>query len=102
MAFMRQTTRMALLGALIASSPAMAADQSGVNAATREVETGANRIGQGEIAEGAEQTAKGIGNTVVEGAKFTGEKFKEAGRAANRSPSFFDGVKSFFTTLFSN
>lgn len=65
-------------------------------------ESGAKLIGRGEIGKGAEETAKGIGYTRVEGAKFTGEKFKEAGKAAGDAPSFPDGVKSFFTRLFSN
>lgn len=39
---------------------------------------------------------------VAEGAKFTGAKFKEAGKAAGNAPSFPDGVKNFFTRLFTN
>src|SRR2546425_1225029 len=46
--------------------PAAAAD-SKVKAATKEVESGAKKVGQG-----VEETAKGIGKTVVEGAKSTG------------------------------
>ena len=53
--------------------PAAAADDSKVNAATRQVESGAKKIGQGKVGEGVEETAKGIGHTVVEGAPFTGE-----------------------------
>jgi hypothetical protein len=67
---------------LLAALPALAADESKVNAATQQVETGAKQVGQGEVGKGVEQTAKGVGNTVVEGAKFTGEKFKDAGKAA--------------------
>ena len=103
-------------------TPALAADTTKVDAATKQVETGAKKIGDGKIGEGIEETAKGIGNTVVEGAKFTGEKFKEAGKAAKppaKSPaeppakstwekvkdgadSFGASVKNFFTKLFSN
>lgn len=103
-------------------TPALAADTTKVDAATKQVETGAKKIGDGKIGEGVEETAKGIGNTVVEGAKFTGEKFKEAGKAAKppaKSPaeppakstwekvkdgadSFGVSVKNFFTKLFSN
>ncbi len=90
------------LTVLVTAIPARAADESGVKAATRQVETGAKTIGRGEIGKGFEGLARGIGGTVVEGAKFTGEKFKEAGRAAERAPSFPDGVKNFFTRLFSN
>jgi len=82
--------------------PTLAADESKVNAATHRVESGAKMIGHGDVGKGAVETAKGIGFTVVEGAKVTGEKFKEAGKAAGDSPSFPDGVKSFFTRLFTN
>jgi hypothetical protein len=91
-----------LSATLVATTPALAADESKVKAATQRVETGAKMIGRGEIGNGVEETAKGIGFTVVEGAKFTGEKFKEAGKAAGDAPSFLDGVKNFFTRLFSN
>ena len=103
-------------------TPALAADTTKVDAATKQVETGAKKIGDGKIGEGVEETAKGIGNTVVEGAKFTGEKFKEAAKAAKppaKSPaeppakstwekvkdgadSFGTSVKNFFSKLFSN
>ena len=95
-------------------TPAFAADESRVKAATGQVESGAKKIGSGQVGEGVEQTAKGIGKTVEEGAKFTGEKFKEAGRAAepeaksagrnvrDGAVSFGQSVKNFFTRLFSN
>lgn len=88
--------------ALVTTMPALAADESKVKAATQRVQTGAELIGRGEIGKGVEETAKGIGYTVVEGAKFTGEKLKEAGKAAGDAPSFPDGVKNFFTRLFTN
>jgi phosphoglycerate dehydrogenase-like enzyme len=92
-----------VLGALLATAtPALSADESKVDAATHRVETGAKMIGHGAIGKGVEETAKGIGFTVVEGAKFTGEKFKEAGKAAGNAPSFPESVKTFFTRLFSN
>src|SRR2546425_10679221 len=67
------------LAALIGwtAAPATAADESKVKSATREVETGAKKIGEGKLGTGVEETAKGIGHTVVEGAKFSGEKLKE-------------------------
>ena len=92
--------------------PARAADESKVKAATGQVETGAKQIGHGQIGTGVEETAKGIGNTVVEGAKLSGEKLKESGKAAEpqaRSAwsnvrtgavDFGHSVKSFFTRLF--
>jgi len=42
--------------------PAPAADRGPVDAATQQVERGANQIGQGKVIEGAGETAKGIGN----------------------------------------
>ncbi|MBI1736062.1 MAG: hypothetical protein HYR51_12880 [Candidatus Rokubacteria bacterium] len=89
-----------------------AADDSKVKAATGQVESGAKKIGEGQIGQGVEDTAKGIGKTVVEGAKYTGEKLKEAGKAAEpktksawesfkeSANSFGAGAKNFFTTLF--
>lgn len=107
----------ALLGWMTAQ--AMAADESKVKAASREVETGAKKIGDGKVGDGVEQTARGIGHTVVEGAKFTGEKFKESGESAGppaksawqhlkdgsiteSANAFGSSVKNFFTRLFSN
>lgn len=93
--------------------PASAADDSKVKAATKQVERGAGKIGAGKIGEGVEETAKGIGNTVVEGSKFTGEKLKESGKAAEPEAKsawgnlrdgavrFGASVRNFFSTLFS-
>ncbi len=110
-----QGIALAILAVLTLSlTPALAADTTKVDAATKQVETGAKKIGDGKIGEGIEETAKGIGNTVVEGAKFTGEKLKEAGKAAeppakttwekvkDGASSFGSSVKNFFTKLFSN
>lgn len=104
-----------ILGFLTWSSiPAGAADDSKVNSATRQVETGAKKIGQGKIGEGVEETAKGIGNTVVEGSKFAGEKLKESGKAAepqaksawtnarDGAVAFGYSVRNFFQRLFTN
>ncbi len=97
------------LGLVLAAS---AADDSKVKAATGQVEAGAKKIGHGQIGEGVEETAKGIGNTVVEGAKFTGEKLKESGKAAETQAKsawdnvrdgavdFGHSVKNFFSKLF--
>ena len=99
-----------ILGFLTWSAiPTVSADDSKVSAATRQVESGAKKLGQG-----LEETAKGIGNTVVEGAKFTGEKLKESGKAAepeaktawtnakNGAVAFGYSVKHFFQRLFTN
>ena len=53
-----------------------AADDTKVKSATRQVEEGARTIGDGKVGPGVEETAKGVGNTVVEGAKYTGDKLK--------------------------
>ena len=98
--------------ALSLALPAFAADDSKVKAATRQVETGTKKIGDGKIGEGVEETAKGIGHTIVEGAKFSGEKIKEGGQAAepkaksaweqvrDGSVDFGRSVKTFFSRLF--
>ncbi|HUP38154.1 MAG TPA: hypothetical protein VNC82_22225 [Candidatus Limnocylindria bacterium] len=54
-----------------------AADKTKVDQATQRVERGARQIGQGNVGTGVKETAKGIGNTVVEGAKFSGRTIKE-------------------------
>ena len=89
-----------------------AADESKVKAATGHVETGARKIGDGKIGEGVQETAKGVGSTVVEGAKFSGQKIQEAGKAAepqakgagehvrDGAVSFGQSVKTFFKRLF--
>ncbi|HEU5323227.1 MAG TPA: hypothetical protein VFX28_20640 [Methylomirabilota bacterium] len=95
-----------------AAAPVLAADESKVKAATRQVEGGAKKIGDGKVGQGVEETAKGIGHTVVEGAKYTGEKLKESSKAAepkakgawesvkHGATSFGQSVKNFFTRLF--
>ena len=112
---MRALTTMLVL-ALIAvwAIPAGAADDSKVKAATGQVRSGAKAIGEGKVGQGVEDTAKGVGNTVVEGAKYSGEKLKEAGKAAepqaktswehvkDGANSFGQSVKAFFTRLFYN
>jgi hypothetical protein len=103
---------LALALAAVWTAPAGAADDSKVKAATGQVQSGTKAIGDGKIGEGVEQTAKGVGNTVVEGAKYSGEKMKEAGRAAEPQAktswehvkrganAFGQSVKSFFADLF--
>jgi hypothetical protein len=106
------TTILALALAAVWAVPAGAADDTKVKAATGQVESGAKAIGEGNVGQGVEQTAKGVGNTVVEGAKYSGEKLKEAGKAAEKpaksswehvkqgANSFGQSVKSFFANLF--
>ena len=61
-----------------------AADKAKVDQATQQVQQGAKQIGQGNVGTGVKETAKGIGNTIVEGAKFSGNTMGE----------FFSGKKS--------
>jgi hypothetical protein len=98
---------------LLASGVAVAADDSKVKNAASQVESGAKKIPGGKVAEGVEETAKGIGKTVSEGATYSGEKLKEAGRAAeppaktawgnvrDGAVGFGHSVTRFFTSLFS-
>jgi hypothetical protein len=105
-----------LLGILALLTPAglaTAADDSKVKAATGQVESGAKKIGEGKVGDGVEETAKGVGKTVVEGAKYSGDKLKESGKAAepeakstwqnlkDTANSFGATVKNFFGNLFS-
>ena len=102
----------ALSLALLASGFAVAADDTKVKSATNQVESGAKKIPDGKIGAGVEETAKGVGNTAVEGARYTGEKLKEAGQAAeppaetawgnarDGAVGFGHTVKNFFTNLF--
>lgn len=104
----------ALALAMVAAGSGFAADDTKVKAATRQVEQGAKTIGDGKVGTGVEETAKGLGNTVVEGAKYTGEKLKESAKAAepeaksawgnfkDSANAFGTSVKKFFTRLFAD
>jgi hypothetical protein len=54
-----------------------AADKTKVDQATKRVEQGAKQIGQGDVGPGFKEMFVGIGHTIVEGAKFSGENIKE-------------------------
>ena len=54
-----------------------AADKSKVDGATKRVEKGAKQIGQGQVGPGFKEMFTGVGHTIVEGAKFSGENIKE-------------------------
>jgi len=69
--------------AVVSCDSAIAADKTKVDEATRRVERGAKQIGQGQVGTGFREMFAGIGHTVVEGAKFSGENVKE----------FFQGKK---------
>jgi hypothetical protein len=60
-----------------------AADKTKVDQATKRVERGARQIGQGQVGPGFKELFTGIGHTIVEGAKFSGENIK----------AFFTGKK---------
>jgi hypothetical protein len=64
-----------------------AADKTKVDRATKQVEQGAKQIGQGELGLGFKEFFVGIGNTIVEGAKFSGENIKEFFRKQEASGS---------------
>jgi hypothetical protein len=65
------------LGVAVSCDAAVAADKTKVDRATKQVEQGAKQISQGNVGQGVKETAKGIGHTVVDGAKFSGENVKE-------------------------
>lgn len=62
---------------------ARAADKSKVDHATSRVEQGAKQIGNGKVVPGFKEMFTGIGHTIVEGAKFSGQTIGE----------FFSGKK---------
>ncbi len=64
---------------------ASAADKTKVDRATKRVERGAKQIGQGRIGPGFKEMFTGVGHTIVEGAKFSGENIKEFFQKASGS-----------------
>lgn len=62
---------------VMSAGVAVAADKTKVDEATKQVEKGAKQMGDGKIGPGVKETAKGIGNTIVEGAKYSGQHIKE-------------------------
>jgi len=61
-----------------------AADKTKVDQATTRVEQGAKQIGRGEVGPGFKEMFTGIGHTIVEGAKFSGNTMEEFFRNAFR------------------
>jgi hypothetical protein len=59
------------------SGVASAANKTKVDQATRRVEQGAKQIGQGKVGPGFKEMFSGIGHTIVEGAKFSGNTMDE-------------------------
>jgi hypothetical protein len=103
-----------LMFSLLLPTSAAPADDAKVKEGMNQVERGAKKIPSSEIGNGVQETAKGIGTTVSEGAKYSGEKLKDAGHATEAPAKSAWGhardgaigvghsVKSFFTNLFSN
>jgi len=54
-----------------------AADKTKVDQATKQVDQGAKQIGQGKVGPGFKEMFTGIGHTIVEGAKFSGNTMGE-------------------------
>jgi hypothetical protein len=54
-----------------------AADKAQVDQATKRVEQGAKQIGQGQLGPGFKGMFAGIGHTIVEGAKYSGNTIGE-------------------------
>ena len=111
---MRRLAALVLVSFVACAAPAArAADDAGVKAGARQVESGVEKMREGKVGEGAEDAAKGVGKTVAESARFAGEKLKESGEAArpeakNAWEQFRDGsfafgrsVRDFFSRLFS-
>jgi hypothetical protein len=93
---------LAVMFSLLAPTSAIPADDTKV------------KEGMSQVGDGVKETAKGVGTTVSEGAKYSGEKLKDAGQAAEAPTKSTWGhvrdgavdagrsVKSFFSNLFSN
>ena len=62
---------------VLSSGAAGAADKAKVDQATKRVQRGAQQIGQGQVGPGFKEMFTGVGHTVVEGAKFSGQNIKE-------------------------
>jgi hypothetical protein len=103
-----------VMSSLLVPTSAAPADDAKVKEGMSQVEGGAKKIPSSQIGDGVKETAKGIGTTVSEGAKYSGEKLKDAGQATEAPAKSAWGhvrdgaigvghsVKTFSTNLFSN
>ena len=66
-----------LLTLALSCETAGAADKTKVDHATKQVQRGAKQIGHGRVVPGFKEMFVGIGHTIVEGAKFSGQNVKE-------------------------
>ena len=71
-----------IVAVALSCGTAGAADGRKVDQAAKQVERGAQEIGRGNVGPGFKQMFTGIGQTVVEGAKFTGNTLEEFFRKA--------------------
>jgi hypothetical protein len=71
------TVSACLMVVALACGTADAADRTKVDQATKRVEQGAKQIWQGQLGEGFKELFTGIGFTIVEGAKFSGNTMGE-------------------------
>ncbi len=69
----------------LSGGTAGAAEKTKVDQATKQVEQGAKQIGQGKVGPGFKEMFTGIGHTVVEGAKFSGNTMGEFFKKTFRS-----------------
>jgi hypothetical protein len=98
---------------LLLPTPGLPSDDTKVKEGMSQVERGAKKL-PSEIGAGVKETATGVGTTVVEGAKYSGDKLTDAGQAAaapakgvwgharDGAIGVGRGVRDFFTSLFSN
>jgi hypothetical protein len=61
----------------LSCAPAGAADKTKVDRATTQVAQGAKQIGRGKVGPGFKEMFTGVGRTIVEGAKFSGNTMGE-------------------------
>ena len=74
-----------LVALALSCGTAGAADKTNVNRATKQVDQGAKQIGRGNVGPGFKEMFTGIGHTVVEGAKFSGNTMGEFFKKTFRS-----------------
>ena len=66
-----------LVVVVLSCATAGAADKTKVDRATKQVAQGAKQIGRGKVAPGFKEMFTGVGHTIVEGAKFSGNTMGE-------------------------
>ncbi len=74
-----------LVALALSCGTAGAADKTNVNRATKQVDQGAKQIGRGNVGPGFKEMFTGVGHTIVEGAKFSGNTMGEFFKKTFRS-----------------